>query len=98
MKKLLITSTALLFAGCSSHQQQPPSAIPFSSAAVPIVTMQYEPNVQQMSRNDVISAVLTCQSSGLRAEIISGKRMINGYVTSIPVDVVCIPKMDPYKW
>ena len=96
MKTSLLLFTVLLCVSCSSSQ--PPNYQAYNTSAVPIVTMQYESSVQQMSRNDVISAVLTCQSSGLLAEIVNGKRMINGSITSIPVDVVCLPKMDPYKW
>jgi hypothetical protein len=98
MKNIFVLSILLGCTACTTPPPQPPTHAPFSSAAVPIVTMQYEANVQQLSRNDVITAVLTCQSSGLRAEIVNGKRLINGYITSIPVDVICLPRLDPYKW
>jgi len=98
MKNIFVISALLGCTACTTPPSQPPTYAPFSSSAVPIVTMQYEANVQQLSRNDVITAVLTCQSSGLRAEIVNGKRLINGYITSIPVDVICLPRLDPYKW
>jgi uncharacterized protein YcfL len=48
--------------------------------------------VQAMSRNEVIIAVRECESSGLRAVVINGKRKINGFTTDIVVDVTCAPR------
>ena len=97
MKHIFVIPALSLCVSCTSSVQ-PPDHSAFRPSSVPIVTMQYEAQVQQMSRTEVINAVHTCQASGLRAEVINGKRMINGYITSIPVDVVCLPKMDPFKW
>ena len=97
MKYIFVIPALSLCISCAKTVQQPDYSA-FRPSAVPIVTMQYEAQVQQMSRTEVITAVHTCQASGLRAEVINGKRMINGYITSIPVDVVCLPKMDPFKW
>ena len=48
--------------------------------------------VQPMSRNEVITAVKECTSSGLRAVMLYGKRKVNNYTTDIVVDVTCAPK------
>ena len=45
-----------------------------------------------MSRNEVITAVKECTSSGLRAVMLYGKRKVNNYTTDIVVDVTCAPK------
>jgi len=48
--------------------------------------------VHPMSRNEVITAVTECTSSGLRAVMLYGKRKVNQYTTDIVVDVTCAPK------
>ena len=48
--------------------------------------------IQAMGRNEVIDAVRQCETSGLRAITIYGKRKINGYTAETIVDVTCGPK------
>ena len=48
--------------------------------------------IQPMSRNEVIYAVKECESNGLRAAMIYGKRRVNGYTSEIVLDVSCAPK------
>jgi uncharacterized protein YcfL len=48
--------------------------------------------IQAMGRNEVIDAVKQCETSGLRAITIYGKRKINGYTAETIVDVTCGPK------
>jgi hypothetical protein len=54
--------------------------------------MVLDKNIQAMSRNEVILAVQECESSGLRAVMVFGKRKINGYTAETIVDVTCGPK------
>ena len=53
------------------------------------LTLQSE--VFAMSRQETIDAIKECESSGLRAIPIWGKRKINGVPSSIMVDVTCGP-------
>ena len=48
--------------------------------------------IQAMGRSEVIDAVKQCETSGLRAITIYGKRKINGYTAETIVDVTCGPK------
>jgi len=48
--------------------------------------------IQSMGRSEVIDAVKQCETSGLRAITVSGKRTINGYTAETIVDVTCGPR------
>ena len=48
--------------------------------------------IQSMGRNEVIDAVKQCETSGLRAITVFGKRKINGYTAEPIVDVTCAPR------
>lgn len=48
--------------------------------------------IQPLSRNEVIYAVKECESNGLRAAMVYGKRKVNGYTSEIVLDVSCAPK------
>lgn len=80
MKKTILIMAALALAGCSSQ---------------PKLTDQelvLDKQVQPMSRNEIIVAVRECETNGLRAVMLYGKRKVNGYTTEIVVDVSCAPK------
>ena len=72
----------LTLVGCSSYTE-------------PKMTEQkliMDKEIQAMGRNEVIDAVRQCETSGLRAITIYGKRKINGYTAETIVDVTCAPK------
>jgi hypothetical protein len=46
----------------------------------------------QWVRSEIIDAVKQCETSGLRAITIYGKRKINGFTAETIVDVTCAPK------
>ncbi len=48
--------------------------------------------IQSMGRSEVIDAIKQCETSGLRAITVFGKRKINGYTAETIVDVTCGPK------
>jgi uncharacterized protein YcfL len=74
---------SLMLAGCAS----PPQTPAFKSQEIML-----DQQIHAMSRNEVIMAVRECESSGLRAVVINGKRKINGFTTDIVVDVTCAPR------
>lgn len=85
MRRLIALSSAvLLLAGCASTGEQAPE--------YKKQDMVIDKFVQPMSRNEVILAVRECETNGLRAVVIYGKRKINGYTTDIVVEVTCAPK------
>ena len=83
MKKILVLVCALgALAGCSSNKE-------------PYVTAQnlvMDRNIQPLSRGEQIDAIKDCQEAGLRARVIYGKRLVNGYTTETVIDVLCSNK------
>ena len=55
-------------------------------------TLMLDKEVQPMSRNEVITAINECESSGTRAVMVYAKRRINNYLSDVVVDVTCAPK------
>ena len=54
--------------------------------------MRVDPQVQQMSRNEVIQASIECEQGGMRAVPVMSKRIVSGFMTDIIIDVQCMPK------
>ena len=77
MKKLAILALLLSVVGCSTGNHQ---------------RLVMDKELQPMSRNETIVAVRECETNGLRAVMIYGKRRINGYTTDVVVEVACAPK------
>jgi type IV pilus biogenesis protein CpaD/CtpE len=77
-------AAVLLLSGCSS--------LPPNTTLDAQQQLILDKQVQPMSRNEVITAVTECTSSGLRAVMLYGKRKINNFTTDIVVDVTCAPK------
>jgi hypothetical protein len=80
MKKILVLVCAVgALVGCSSNRE-------------PHVTVQnliMDRNIQPLTRGEQIDAIKDCQEAGLRARVIYGKRLVNGYTTETIIDVVC---------
>lgn len=72
----------LVLVGCSS----------FTEPKMTEQKLIMDKEIQAMGRNEVIDAVKQCETSGLRAITIYGKRKINGYTAETIVDVTCGPK------
>jgi hypothetical protein len=88
MKYLL----CLALVGCSSAPQVAPQS---ASPSAPQITEQHlvmDKEIQPMGRFEVIDAIKQCETSGLRAITIFGKRKINGYTAETIVEVTCGPK------
>jgi hypothetical protein len=79
MKYLLL----LLMSGCANT---------FDSNGTAEQKMVLDKDIHAMSRNEVILAVQECESSGLRAVMVFGKRKINNHTADVVADVTCAPK------
>lgn len=77
MKNLTILALLLSVVGCSSGNNQ---------------RLVMDKELQPLSRNETIVAVRECETNGLRAVMIYGKRRVNGYTTDVVVEVACAPK------
>jgi hypothetical protein len=80
----------LLMAGCAAGSSwQASLGEPAGGAEQRMVL---DKDIHAMSRNEVIVAVQECESSGLRAVMVFGKRKINNYTADVVADVTCAPK------
>jgi hypothetical protein len=79
---------ALLVGGCAQNKQEPQRMY----AQLPEVPIRVDPMAQQMGREEVISATIQCEQSGLRAVPIMSKRIISGMASDIVVDIQCMPR------
>ena len=77
-------AAVLLLSGCNS--------LPPNTTVDAQQQLILDKQVQPMSRNEVITAVTECTSSGLRAVMLYGKRKVNNFTTDVVVDVTCAPK------
>ena len=80
-----------LMTGCSSNNGI--SGTVYSQA--PTQQLVLDKQVASLTRNEVIHGVTECEGAGLRAHVITTKRLINGFSADIPVEVTCMPK---YKY
>ena len=80
MRNLFLILAIAMLAGCSST--------PKVSDQELIIDKQIQP----LGRNETITAVRECETNGLRAVMLYGKRKVNGYTTESVVDVSCAPK------
>ncbi len=88
MKKVIIVISTLGLVACGSA---PPAHVPMGINA-PVVTLHYDAQVQQMSRQEVIQATMDCESAGMRASPVMSKRRVSGMLSDIIIDIQCIPK------
>ena len=77
----------LMMGGCSTP------GIVYGQA--PSQQLILDKQVASLTRNEVIHGVTECEGAGLRAHVITTKRLINGFTADIPIEVTCMPK---YKW
>jgi hypothetical protein len=81
---MLVCSMGWISGCASSNASKPPT--PFEQELI------LDKQIHSMSRNEVITAVRECESTGLRAVMMYGKRKVNGYSADIVIDVTCAPR------
>jgi len=82
----------ILLAGCAAQAPRLDAPVQPSYTNPPIVPIKVDPQVQQMSRNEVIQASLECEAGNMRPVPIMSKRIVSGMMTDIIIDVQCMPK------
>lgn len=88
-RKYLVLAIALIGIGCTSQPK------PTSTSTLPSYTnstLIHDPEVFQMSRNEIINATHECQEAGLRAVVTTAKHRVGRSYTDIVVDVTCQPR------
>ena len=83
----------ILLAGCAAQAPRLDAPVQPSYTNPPIVPIKVDPQVQQMSRNEVIQASLECEAGNMRPVPIMSKRIVSGMMTDIIIDVQCMPKL-----
>lgn len=89
MKYLLLLLMSGCAAGSSWNASMMDGSIGGNTAEQKMVLHK---DIHAMSRNEVILAVQECESSGLRAVRVFGKRKINNHTADVVADVTCAPK------
>jgi uncharacterized protein YcfL len=89
MNRTAALLAALTLVGCASNDL--PQVEPPKTTQQDLVI---DKKIPAMSRNEVIIAVKECESSGLRAVVIHGKRKIGEYTADVVVDVTCAPRFN----
>ena len=84
----------VFLAGCQSSRLETPPVQTYTSP--PVVPVKVEPQVQQMSRTEVIQATIQCEQDGLRAVPVMSKRIVSGMMSDIIIDIQCLPKRASY--
>jgi hypothetical protein len=82
----------LLMTGCAAGSSWQASMLDGGASNTAEQKMVLDKDIHAMSRNEVILAVQECESSGLRAVMIFGKRKINNHTADVVADVTCAPK------
>lgn len=85
MRMITLMLVCAMASGCSSITGD-------KSPEMPNQTLILEESMYAMSRHETIDAIKECETSGLRAIPIWGKRKVNGVPSAIVVDVTCGPK------
>ena len=74
-----------MLGGCALFNNDPVSKLPNTEVLV-------DKNAYIMTRNEMINAIMDCESAGTRPVVITTRRKVNGFLSEAPVDVTCMPK------
>jgi hypothetical protein len=85
MKKVLVISAVSVLSGCSIFNNDPIARLPNTEVLV-------DKSTYVMTRNEMINAIMDCESAGTRPVVITTRRKVNGFLSEAPVDVTCMPK------
>lgn len=84
--KALTILVVLTLAACSTPAPQP------AHIASQNTELIVDREITMLTRNEVINSVKECEESGLRPVMITARRRINGFLSTVPVDVTCAPR------
>ena len=80
----------LTLAACSTPAPQPAHIASHNTYQNTELIVDRE--ITMLTRNEVINSVKECEESGLRPVMITARRRINGFLSTVPVDVTCAPR------
>ena len=85
--------TALLLialVGCSSTRPKPAPVVNIEQT-YPNQKLVVDSEVNEMTRQEIISAIHECQANDLRSIPIKSKKKVEGRITDAIIDVICAP-------
>lgn len=86
--------TALLLialVGCSSNKPAPAPVVTHEQT-YPNQKLVVDSEVNEMTRQEIISAIHECQTNDLRPVPVKSKKKIEGRITDAIIDVICAPQ------
>jgi len=86
--------TALLLialVGCSSTPPKPAPVVTHEQT-YPNQKLVVDLEVNEMTRQEIISAIHECQSNDLRPVPVKSKKKVDGRITDAIIDVTCAPQ------
>ena len=89
MKTALVLAV-LTLAACSTPAPMPTHVVSHNTYQNTELIVDRE--ITMLTRNEVINSVKECEESGLRPVMITARRRINGFLSTVPVDVTCAPR------
>jgi hypothetical protein len=89
MKTALVLAV-LTLAACSTPAPMPTHVASHNTYQNTELIVDRE--ITMLTRNEVINSVKECEESGLRPVMITARRRINGFLSTVPVDVTCAPR------
>lgn len=87
----LIALLLVLLVGCSSNPPAPAPVVNLDQT-YPVQKLVVDKEVNEMSRQEIISAIHECQSNDLRPVPVKSKKKVDGRITDAIIDVTCAPQ------
>jgi len=90
----LIALFLVLLVGCSSNPPAPstPAPVVIQEQTYPIQKLVVDREVNEMTRQEIISAIQECQTNDLRPVPVKSKKKVDGRITDAIIDVICAPQ------
>lgn len=87
----LIAIFLVMLVGCSSN---PPTPAPVvnQEQTYPVQKLVVDKEVNEMTRQEIISAIQECQTNDLRPVPVKSKKKVDGRITDAIIDVICAPQ------
>lgn len=87
----LITLLLVMLVGCSSTPPAPAPVVNHDQT-YPAQKLVVDKEVNEMSRQEIISAIQECQTNDLRPVPVKSKKKVDGRITDAIIDVICAPQ------
>tara|TARA_R110000868_G_scaffold258447_1_gene515969 strand:+ start:17 stop:295 length:279 start_codon:yes stop_codon:yes gene_type:complete len=88
--RAVVALAVLTLAACSTPAPMPTHVASHNTYQNTELIVDRE--ITMLTRNEVINSVKECEESGLRPVMITARRRINGFLSTVPVDVTCAPR------